>query len=385
MTGRPRTLLVVEDVTTRPITGGALRGQALAAALAATSDLTVFEVRPKYRTFECSVRCDRRCWLTRLDHAGADLRDPFFGYYCARAAEALRDLVTGLRPDAVIVSDLRLHQYFQAAAAAGARRLVIDMHNAEGDMYAAMGDRALTAGETAEERLAGVRALERHVTAVAAATTVVCAADGTSIRDRYDVDVVRVVPNTVSVSGHARPVTPRAEDGVRLLFTGALRWPQNTVAARTLVREIFPLLREKLPNATLTLAGLDPPAEFREMRDANVTVLANSPDIRPLFREAVFVAPLEFGGGGRFKLLESFALGASVVATGKGAEGIRVVPDQHYLKAETPADFVAGIMSIAEDPPSDLHRRQAAFDLVRERYSWKSTQDQMRALLAEIA
>ena len=380
MTGELRTLLVVGNMSDEPPTGGALRFRALAWALASVSEVDVFDVYPTHRTFECVTECDRGCRLATLTHIGADVPDPFFGYYCTRTAAALRDLVARRRPDMVIVSDIRLHRYLLAAEDAGAKRLVIDMHNAEGDMYEAMGEDRLLPGESLAEKVAGVRAIERYVTSAAAAVSVVCASDAASIRGHYDVEIVRVMPNTVSLDGITAPAAPRTNGEVSLLFTGVLSWPQNTIAALTLAREIFPLLRADLPAATLTIAGLNPTPELYDARSAGVRIVADPPETRSLFPGAIFLAPLDLGGGGHFKILESFAYGASVVTTPDGMAGIDAVAGQHYLEAQTPAEFVARAREIVEHPAVDLDRRRAAFTLIRDHYSWESTRTQLLEL-----
>ena len=60
-------------------------------------------------------------------------------------------------------------------------------------------------------------------------------------------------------------------------------------------------------------------------------------DVRPHVAEAaVYVVPLRIGGGTRLKIFEALAMGKAVVSTRVGAEGLPIVPGQHFLQADEP-------------------------------------------------
>ena len=61
------------------------------------------------------------------------------------------------------------------------------------------------------------------------------------------------------------------------------------------------------------------------------------PDVRPfLAKSGIMVVPLRIGGGSRLKILEATAAGLPVISTRVGAEGLELVPGEHYIAADEP-------------------------------------------------
>jgi glycosyltransferase involved in cell wall biosynthesis len=84
----------------------------------------------------------------------------------------------------------------------------------------------------------------------------------------------------------------------------------------------------------------------------------------------VYVVPLRIGGGTRLKIFEALSMGKAVVATTVGAEGLPVVPGQHFLQADTPGEFAQAVVTLLKDPARRHALGAAGRRLVEERYSW---------------
>ena len=86
---------------------------------------------------------------------------------------------------------------------------------------------------------------------------------------------------------------------------------------------------------------------------------------------ALMVAPLNIARGTQNKILEAMALGVPVVASELASKGIDAVPGEHLLSARTPADYVAAIDRVLDDPALAVRLgvtgRANALD-----YSWSS-------------
>lgn len=189
---------------------------------------------------------------------------------------------------------------------------------------------------------------------------------------------VPVIPNGVDLEQFPRASLERANPS-HLIFVGAMRYQPNADAARFAALEILPRLRARLPEATLTLAGADPPEAVRELATLpGVTVTGTLPDVRPAIAAAgVVVVPLMTGGGTRLKILEAFAMGRPVVATPLGAAGIEARDGEHLLLASDPAAFVEAIVRLHDDPSLGPRLTDAAYQLVLDRYQWKSIAQQL--------
>ncbi len=120
------------------------------------------------------------------------------------------------------------------------------------------------------------------------------------------------VPNGVVIGPH-----PSAERGPVVAFTGRLRYRPNRLAARRLVKEIWPAVRSAVPEARLALGGADAPPELRRLHGRDgIEVTSPVPDMAAFLRRARAVAlPVALGTGTPNKLFEAFEAGCAVVAS----------------------------------------------------------------------
>ena len=92
-----------------------------------------------------------------------------------------------------------------------------------------------------------------------------------------------------------------AHDGRRsLIFVGSLNWYPNVSAVEFLLKEIWPPLRQAIPDLTLEIVGSAPPRSLVELAAAlpGVTVHGFVDDVRPLMDAAtLYVCPIRDGGG----------------------------------------------------------------------------------------
>jgi glycosyltransferase involved in cell wall biosynthesis len=122
-------------------------------------------------------------------------------------------------------------------------------------------------------------------------------------------------------------------------------------------REIFPLIRNQVPQARLLIVGSEPVPEVQSLaRDPAVEVTGYVEDTVPYYQRACLSAvSLRAGSGTRLKILESMALGRSVVSTTLGCEGLAVTHGENILVADTQGDFAAQTIRLLND--EKLRRR----------------------------
>ena len=108
-------------------------------------------------------------------------------------------------------------------------------------------------------------------------------------------------------------------------------------------------------------------------------------DVRPHMRDAaVFVVPLRVGGGTRLKIFEALAMAKAVVSTSVGAEGLPLVPGEHFLRADDPAEFARAVTSLVHDPSRRRALGVAGRRLVEERYAWARVAAEFEARCEEV-
>jgi sugar transferase (PEP-CTERM/EpsH1 system associated) len=157
-----------------------------------------------------------------------------------------------------------------------------------------------------------------------------------------------------------------------LVFTGSMDWYPNDDAIRYFLTAILPRIRGEIPDVSLTVVGRNPGSRLRDAATrAGVRVTGTVDDVRPYVADAaVYVVPLRIGGGTRLKIFEALAMGKAVVSTTIGAEGLPLVPGEHFLRTDEPADFASAIVTLIRDPARRRSLGQAGRRLVEERYAW---------------
>ena len=174
----------------------------------------------------------------------------------------------------------------------------------------------------------------------------------------------------VEVAHYLFPGGPRQPDS--LLFVGNFQHTPNVRGLEYFCREIFPLIRKRRPQTTLTVIGAHLTASLRRMLEGDgISVVGQVADIRePLARHAVFVCPILSGAGVRVKILEAFASGIPVVSTTLGAEGLDAASGTHLLVADSPAEFARATLQLLEQPGQASAIALQARQLAENSYDW---------------
>lgn len=178
-----------------------------------------------------------------------------------------------------------------------------------------------------------------------------------------------VVPNGVDLDYFApveTPSTPRTA-----VFTGVLNYRPNIDGALFLAHEVWPLVQQAFPDATVTLVGSATEREAARIRRPGVVVTGHVPDVRPYLRDAsVVTVPVRMGGGTRLKLVEALSLGKAVASTTLGCEGIAVRDGEHLLIGDDAETFAARIVELFGDDQLRTRLGTAGRRLMESRYSW---------------
>ncbi|MDR7544435.1 MAG: glycosyltransferase, partial [Armatimonadota bacterium] len=162
------------------------------------------------------------------------------------------------------------------------------------------------------------------------------------------------------------------EQPYSMLFVGSFGLhPANIDAALHLSRSIFPLVRRRLPQATLTIAGSGPPRSVRALAGDGVQVVADPPDIRPyMSRASLVVLPLRSGAGTKVRVACAMAMGKAVLGTPVALEGIDVVAGEHAA-VESEETFADAAVELLKDRQRRAVIGRRAREFAVTRLDWR--------------
>jgi len=180
---------------------------------------------------------------------------------------------------------------------------------------------------------------------------------------------VFVVPNTIELNG-TKPQAPIVPVPAQLMFCGMLSYPPNQEAALYFAREIFPKIREAIPEARFTIVGQHAPEKITKLGlFPGVEIAGYVPSMEPYYEKAsVVVCPLLNGAGTRIKILDAMAHGKPVVSTTIGAEGLEVTNGENILIADDPNVFAQKCIDLLKNPAKREAIAASAYALVKEKY-----------------
>ncbi len=293
---------------------------------------------------------------------------------CAVVARALAE-----RPEVVVAdfphAGVLLPQRIGTAS-------VLFTHNIEAEIYerhaavAPLPRRLLWQNEAQKMRRYEAETLRRFDTVIA-----VSARDGEGLRKQYGLDRIELIDTGVDLDFY--PFSPPPNEPV-LVFSGAMDSRSNIDGIEFLLDEVWPLIARVRPDTRAVIVGRNPPPALvakAQSRSLPWRFTGFVDDIRPHIAAAqVSVIPLRVGSGTRIKAFEAMALGRPVVSTTLGVEGLDIMPGEHFLAADTAADFAAAILRLFDDAALRARLAQAARARLEERFSWTHVARQFEAI-----
>ncbi len=306
------------------------------------------------------------------------------------AGRALVAAELAKRPDAVLVD-------FPHAAVLLPDRLAVPSlmftHNVEAEIFARHATvvagpmRLVWRDQARKMRRFEAAALQRFDTVIA-----VSIRDADVLRDGYGLRRVEPIETGVDVDyyafhgpGSAPPCGP-AEGTV--VFTGSMDSRSNVEGVEFLMREVWPLILRRRPQARAVIVGRHPPDTL--VAEARTRGLAWEfsgfvDDVRPYVTRAhVYVIPLRVGSGTRLKVFEAMAMGRPIVSTALGVEGLAVTDGTDYLAADTAGTFAAAVLALLDDAARRAAIASAARELVVQRFSWAQVTKRFEAICAGV-
>jgi glycosyltransferase involved in cell wall biosynthesis len=161
------------------------------------------------------------------------------------------------------------------------------------------------------------------------------------------------------------------------LYQGNFSWLQNIEAAQILAQNIFPKIKEKIPDAICYIAGQNANKKILDLAHDDIKIIdIETKDIETvikIYKEAsIFLAPIEGPGGTRLKVLGAMAAGMPVIASKVGTEGLAAKDGQEVLIARSDEEYADLSKKLLDDKGFYEMIRHNARKLIEEKYSYQS-------------
>ena len=247
------------------------------------------------------------------------------------------------RPDVVLAFCSGMARFAMAPPLRGLP-FVVDMVDVDSFKWEALAEQVHGVRRWLYRREARLlRRFEAEATRAARATLVVSPREGEALRSLDSAFAPLVLPVGVDVDAFRNPGGPATAP--EIVFTGVFSYEPNEHGALWLIDHVWPLVRDRHPEAHLTLVGMGPGRTLmNRAARAGVEVTGAVDDVRPfLWRASVAVAPLATARGVQTKVLEAVAAGLPVVVTSAVHDGLPEQVRPACRRADRPEEFALEI------------------------------------------
>lgn len=200
---------------------------------------------------------------------------------------------------------------------------------------------------------------------------------------------ISVIPNGVDMAyfAQSKDTGNSISQPPVIIFTGAMDYFPNVDAVKYFCEEIFPSIRQAMPEVGFYIVGRNPTRQVIALgRQPRVIVTGSVPDIRPYLAKArVAVAPFRLARGIQNKVLEAMAMGVPVVGTSNGFQGTQATITDGIRIADDPVRFAQDVLALLSN--SDLRQKCSigAQRYVERCHRWEDHCARLESLLHQLS
>lgn len=191
---------------------------------------------------------------------------------------------------------------------------------------------------------------------------------------------IEIIPNGVDLYFFSRKINVSKKYDI--VFTGNMNYPPNIKAAQFLAKKIMPLLWQKIPNASLLIAGATPARTVRVLANKNVYVSGWMEDIRDAYQLSnLFVAPMQIGTGLQNKLLEAMSMQMPCITSQLANNALGAKKNEEVLIGDDAQSFTNHIFELLNDEKRASTLALNARKFVENSYSWDKNGEKLINLI----
>jgi glycosyltransferase involved in cell wall biosynthesis len=300
-------------------------------------------------------------------------------YWHEEAGETIREAISQYTPDIVEFHHLNTAIYRRFATGVPA---VLREHNVEYKVWERYAENASWWPERSFAKWTAPRVARYEAKAAVGfdRCIVVSPADAVHLRKAAPAARIEVIPSGVDTE-YFRPLPDVAEEPWSVTLTGSFDWKPKQQSLRSLLTQVFPRIKAKVPEAKLNIVGKGVPAQLQQLaqRTPGVSIRGPVADVRPyIARSALMIQYLESGGGIALKVLEAMAMRKPVLSNTLGCEGIEVTHGHDVFLADGAEELAESAATLLKDRALRDGLAERGFRRIAGSYSWDAIADRFQ-------
>lgn len=175
------------------------------------------------------------------------------------------------------------------------------------------------------------------------------------------------------------------QDDPLVMYMGSLKFFPNVDAVGSILKTIYPKAQLMVPNLRLMITGPGSEDLSNPSHEIISTGVVDRSSLPSYINAAdLCLAPLRFGSGTRFKILEWMACGKAIIATRKAVEGIEVTHGDNVILEDDIEEYPALISNLCYDHSLRTRLGENARSFVEKTYGWEECVAPLEDLLRRL-
>lgn len=191
---------------------------------------------------------------------------------------------------------------------------------------------------------------------------------------------IDILPNVVEIEDY--PLLNIDTDNQNLLMTGDFNYAPNLEGLKYFRKKIIPLLKRDGFKGSVYVAGR---GSENLTTDENIKIYGRFEKREEIFSKAALsIVPILTGGGSRYKIIESLAMGIPVVSTIYGAEGIEFREGCGIYIAKDEDEFAKIVIQLLKNKEKLIEAGRNGRNFIKENYSLQKVREILNKGLKEL-
>lgn len=168
-----------------------------------------------------------------------------------------------------------------------------------------------------------------------------------------------------------------------IVFLGNMYVAHNIDCVESFIKDIFPIVLDKIPNCILRIVGKCSNEYKEKMRSySNIEVTGEVQDIRKYVQECnILITPFVYGSGIKTKVLESMAMGVAVITNKIGAEGLRVSNGKELIIEEDNNKIALQIVNLLQNKKIKDKICNEARQFIQDKHQWNNILEKFTTII----